>query len=129
MTPLGPERTRINMGFCFPRATAQLPKFPSVLPEYLKRWHIAVSEDNAISENQQRGVRSMFRVPGRFCQLEFGTHNFNNWMVSKMIPNSRQWDAGQRVYIGENVWSNDDEKLIDMVDKSGVADSANTTKK
>jgi hypothetical protein len=46
---------------------------------------MAVSEDNGISMNQERGVRSMFRKPGRYCQLEFGTHNFNNWLVSHMI--------------------------------------------
>lgn len=123
MTPLGPEQTRINMGFCFPKGTTTLPKFQTVLPEYLKRWHIAVTEDNAISCNQQRGVRSMFRVPGRFCQLEFGTHNFNNWLVSRMIDGARKWDAGQRVYVGKEVWSNDDRKLLDLVDKSGVNDN------
>ena len=120
MTPLSPDNTRINMGFCFPKKTVALPKFASVFAQYKKRWHIAVSEDNAISLNQQRGVRSLFRVPGRFCQLEFGTHNFNNWLVSRMIDDSRQWDAGQRVYLGKKVWSNDDEKLLHLVDKSGV---------
>lgn len=78
---------------------------------------MAVTEDNDISQNQQHGVRSMHRKPGRFCQLEFGTHNFNNWLISRMIDGAKKWNPGQRVFIGKNVWSNDDDKLLDIVEK------------
>ena len=54
---------------------------------------MAVSEDNAISLNQQRGVRSMFRRPGRFCELEFGTHNFQNWLLHKMLDGVGEKDS------------------------------------
>ena len=100
LIPTSPTSTHILMGFCFPRKTVALPYFPSVLSKYLKRWHMAVQEDNAISVNQQRGVRSPLRSQGRFSQLEFGTHNFNNWLVSKMIDGSAPWDAGKRVHVG-----------------------------
>ena len=120
MLPSGPEHTTVTLGFCFPRATTELPDFPAKLKEcvarhltaaqwkqedrerwreqeargepnrgharclftvgvsahsvsdggrvlcggrYRKRWHMAVSEDNAIACNQQRGVRSLFRRP------------------------------------------------------------------
>merc|ERR1711934_995947 len=111
MIPVGVHKTKILMGFCFPRPTLKLPRFPGVFKEYLKRWHMGVSEDNDISLNQQRGVRSAFRKPGRFTQLEFGTHNFNNWILSKMLDKQQNiWDPGRRVYLGEGeVYSNDDE--------------------
>lgn len=122
LLPLGRERTHICMGFCFPKSTIERPRFEKVFEEYKKRWHIAVSEDNAISLNQQDGLRSKYRKPGRFCQLEFGTHNFNNWLVSKIVDSGeRGWDAGRRVHVGKNMWSNDDPKLrriIKSVDES-----------
>ena len=80
---------------------------------------MAVAEDNAISLNQQRGVRSKFRKPGRFSQLEFGTHNMNNWLLSRVLD-AREgvgghplvWDPGRRVYVGEGeMFSNDDARM------------------
>merc|ERR1711871_302457 len=113
LIPLGVEKTEIEMGFCFPNETIALQNFPNILPAYLKRWHMAVSEDNAISLNQKEGVRSLHRVPGRFSQLEFGTHNFNNWLLSKVLVHEgrdKTWNPGQRVYIGRKneLFSNDD---------------------
>mmetsp|Transcript_39219 Transcript_39219/g.122373 ORF Transcript_39219/g.122373 Transcript_39219/m.122373 type:complete len:400 (+) Transcript_39219:3-1202(+) len=114
--PSSADRTHVQMGFCFPRATVALPEFPSVLERYLVRWHTAVTEDNAISVNQQRGVRSRFRVPGRFAPLEFGTHNFNNWLLSSMLDGGARWDPGQRVFMGEgDPWSNDDARLMKVL--------------
>ena len=117
LIPRGPRATHIQMGFCFPRASTRQPNFDRVLARYLARWEMAVSEDNAISLNQQRGVRSMFRKPGRFSQLEFGTHNFNNWLLSRMLDRGRgggaYWDPGRRVYVGDEatMFSNDDPRM------------------
>jgi len=120
--PVNPSQCKITMGFCFPKQTTLMPRFEERLPFYLKRWHMAVSEDNAISLNQQRGVRSAFRVPGRFTQLEFGTHNFNNWLLSKvLIGQTSKWDPGKRVYLGEGeMYSNDDERLLGIVREAGA---------
>ena len=121
LIPLGVDKTEIEMGFCFPNETTAVAVFPKVLPEYLKRWHLAVSEDNAISLNQKKGVRSIHRVPGRFSQLEFGTHNFNNWLVSKVVPSRKpelSWDPGKRIFVGheKELFSNDDERMLRIVD-------------
>lgn len=117
LVPVGVEETHIQMGFCFPRETTQLPKFPSVFEKYLARWHIAVSEDIAISLNQQRGLRSPLRVPGRFHPMEFGTHNFNNWLLAQMVDSGPRWDPGARVFTGDasSEWTNDDERLLAVV--------------
>ena len=63
-------------GFCFPATTVELPEFPEIFEKYKHRWATAVKEDNAISMNQQHGLRSPHRRPGRFTPLEFGTHSF-----------------------------------------------------
>ena len=52
--------------------------------------------------------------PGRFNQLEFGVHNFNNWLLSRVIDGP-VWDPGKRVYVGGDMWSNDDERLLSVV--------------
>eukprot|EP00928_Gymnodinium_smaydae_P038645 TRINITY_DN26612_c0_g1_i1.p1 TRINITY_DN26612_c0_g1~~TRINITY_DN26612_c0_g1_i1.p1 ORF type:complete len:863 (+),score=160.36 TRINITY_DN26612_c0_g1_i1:78-2666(+) len=117
--PTGQSSTRIEMGFCFPAATQKLSNFPTVLDRYLHRWNVAVLEDNTISLNQQRSVRSMFRTPGRFCQLEFGTHNFNNWLLSKVVNDDRfSWDPGKRVFTDNALlWSNDDQQMLRLAEE------------
>jgi len=120
LVPTGKQSTKIQMGFCFPRETVKLDVFPDTLERYLHRWHVAVEEDNAISLNQQRGVRSVFRVPGRFGQLEFGTHNFNNWLLSKVIDDQENaWDPGRRIFLPSNkLWSNDDKQMMMLAEES-----------
>ena len=121
--PEGPGRTHIQQGFCFPEETTHLAEFPSVLDRYLARWHIAVSEDNAISLNQQRSVRSVYRVPGRLNQLEFGLHSFNNWLISKVIDGEgNSWFERRSSRIGaegEGLWSNDDPRMRRMAEEVG----------
>eukprot|EP00746_Dinoflagellata_sp_MGD_P153591 gnl/MRDRNA2_/MRDRNA2_84329_c0_seq1.p1 gnl/MRDRNA2_/MRDRNA2_84329_c0~~gnl/MRDRNA2_/MRDRNA2_84329_c0_seq1.p1 ORF type:complete len:539 (+),score=112.12 gnl/MRDRNA2_/MRDRNA2_84329_c0_seq1:60-1676(+) len=120
LIPSAPEKTKIQMGFCFPRETVQLPQFSSTLERYLHRWRTAVAEDNEISLNQQRGVRSVFRTPGRFCQLEFGTHNFNNWLLCRMLDGQKgRWDPGQRVFTGAGeMFSNDSRDMVALAEAS-----------
>ena len=63
------------------------PDFRQEVQTYLRRWHLAVVEDNDISVNQQRGVESAMHEPGPFYVLrEFGVHNFNNWLLDHMFP-------------------------------------------
>lgn len=101
------------MGFCFPKATVALPKFNAVLERYLVRWETAVAEDNAISLNQQRGVRSIRRKPGRFTALEFGTHNFNNYLVAAVVDKPSMWNPGQRVFNGSGMSQDDALRMKD----------------
>jgi len=135
LLPVSVTTTQICMGFCFPRATVSLPRFPVVLERYLHRWHTAVTEDNAISLNQQRGVRSIFRVPGRLGQLEFGNHNFNNWLVAKAVPGLEgTWDPGRRLVLSTAdavgaigvdgatgpCWSNDDPTMMKLAGEAAI---------
>ena len=74
MLPLAVDRTRVTLGFCFPRATVELPHFDEVFERYKVRWATAVGEDNGISANQQAGLRSPHRRPGRFTPLGEAEH-------------------------------------------------------
>jgi Rieske 2Fe-2S family protein len=116
--PTSESSTRIEMGFCFPAATTKLDLFPSRLERYLHRWHTAVMEDNEISLNQQRGVRSINRKPGRYCQIEFGVHNHNNWLLSRVLDGQTAvWEPGQRIFTApqEGLFSNDDGQMLELV--------------
>mmetsp|Transcript_467 Transcript_467/g.1326 ORF Transcript_467/g.1326 Transcript_467/m.1326 type:complete len:237 (-) Transcript_467:248-958(-) len=118
LEPLGVGRTRVHQGFCFPEPTTRLPHFAAVLARYRARWHMAVSEDNAISLNQQSSVCSPARVPGRYAPLEFAVHSFNNYLLGKVLqaPGLR-WDPGRRVHVGDGpLWSNADARLKAYVD-------------
>jgi len=121
LLPTGEHSTRIVMGFCFPPETARLDHFPETVKCYMARWNTAVSEDNAIALNQERGVRSTNRVPGRFCRTEFGTHNFNNWLLANMLDGqTTAWDPGSRLFVQkENAsWSNNDERMVELAAES-----------
>ena len=74
MLPLAVDRTRVTLGFCFPKATVELPHFEEVFDRYRVRWDTAVGEDNGISVNQQAGLRSPHRRPGRFTPLGEAEH-------------------------------------------------------
>ena len=109
--PISVESTRVTLGFCFPRATVELPHFSEVFERYRVRWDTAVTEDNAISLNQQAGLRSSRRRPGRFTPLEFGTHSFNNWLLDHVLNDGLSWDPGKRQF---NIsYSNDDPTFME----------------
>jgi phenylpropionate dioxygenase-like ring-hydroxylating dioxygenase large terminal subunit len=120
LVPTGEMSTRITMGFVFPPETIKLDYFPDRYEVYRRRWHLAVQEDNAISLNQQRGIRSIFRKQGRFAKLEFGTHNFNNWLLAQMLDGQvGRWDPGQRSYFNlEQVFSNDSAQMVMLAEEA-----------
>jgi len=122
LQPEGPMSTKISMGWCFPRETVDLPAFPDVLEAYKKRWNMAVQEDNAISLNQQRGVRSVHRMPGRYCQLEFGVHSLNNWLLCRMLDGQKgRWDPGSRGFVtADEMWSNNDERMVALAEEAAI---------
>ena len=56
-----------------------------------------------------------------------GTHNFNNWLVSRTVDGAARngWNPGRRVFIGQVVKVDDAEqqkmnKVIDEAEKSGL---------
>ena len=83
--PDGPTRSRVTMGFLFPKATAALPDFNTHLDAYLYRWDLAVTEDNDISVNQQKATVNPFHRPGPYHALEFAVHRFDNMVLDAVL--------------------------------------------
>lgn len=83
--PMGPDRTRLIVGSCFPRATVARPDFEDVVQRYYRRWDISIPEDNEISERQQAGLGSPFAVAGRFSFMEPLVHVIDNWVLDRVL--------------------------------------------
>jgi choline monooxygenase len=83
--PTGPERTKVVIGSCFPRQTAERPDFQENVQKYYRRWDKSLPEDNAISERQQVGLRSSFSKPGRLSFHEPVVRDIANWVLDRIL--------------------------------------------
>lgn len=83
-TPEAVDRTRLNIGACFPRATIAAAGFDERVEAYFERWRRATAEDNAICEAQQQGQR-FSRRPGRYAASEFAPHALANWVIDQLL--------------------------------------------
>jgi len=89
--PLGPGRTRVIAGSCFPRATTARPDFAEKVEKYYRRWDKSLPEDNAISERQQAGLRSGLARPGRLSVHEPAVHRIANWVLDRVLDGETAW--------------------------------------
>ncbi|MBS0224064.1 MAG: aromatic ring-hydroxylating dioxygenase subunit alpha [Proteobacteria bacterium] len=83
--PQGPEKTKLIVGSCFPKETVARDDFDEVVERYYKRWDISIPEDNAISELQQKGIRSPLASAGRLSHMEPLVHSIANWTLDKVL--------------------------------------------
>jgi phenylpropionate dioxygenase-like ring-hydroxylating dioxygenase large terminal subunit len=83
--PLGPMRTRVVVGSCFPKATIALPDFEERAKFYYKRWDKSIGEDNVIARLQQRGLVSPLAMPGRMSNLEYLIPKLGEWWINHTV--------------------------------------------
>ncbi len=83
--PLGPERTRITAGSCFPRKVLERNDFADIVPRYYKRLDTTIPEDIKAAEDQQVGLRSPYYRPGRLSYLEALVHTIDNWVLDRVL--------------------------------------------
>ncbi len=62
--PKSPNRSVLEIGGCFPRATVARADFDAVAAPYLERWEAVGREDAGILERQQQGLESAAYAPG-----------------------------------------------------------------
>jgi phenylpropionate dioxygenase-like ring-hydroxylating dioxygenase large terminal subunit len=79
------ERTRVSVGFCFPRTTVARPDFRAMVQRYYLRWETSIGEDNAIGEVQQKGMRALGRPAGRLSWKEHHVHKLANWVLDQVL--------------------------------------------
>ena len=89
-TPSGPETTHVNIGFCFPRASAAMPDFEAKAEPYYRRWMAGIPEDNLISQGQQSGAHSIGHRPGRFSWRERAVYQIANFVLDRVLDSPRK---------------------------------------
>jgi choline monooxygenase len=85
VVPLGPSRSRLGVGFCFPRTTVARADFGAGVEKYFHRWETGITEDNGICEAQQAGLASSLHRPGPFALREPAVHRVNNWVLDQVL--------------------------------------------
>ena len=85
LRPLGPDRTTLIHGGCFPRETVERPDFESVVQRYYHRWDTTADEDIQASEWQQVGLASPLATRGRFSFRESLVHEIDNWVLDRVL--------------------------------------------
>ena len=83
--PLGPDRSKLVAGPCFPRDTVARGDFAEKVQAYYRRWDKSLGEDNRISETQQAGLKSSFSRPGRFSFHEPVVQAIANWVLDHVL--------------------------------------------
>jgi len=83
--PMGPARTKLIVGSCFPKETVARDDFDELVVNYYDRWNKSIVEDNDVSELQQIGITSPFVMPGRFSYMEPLVHTIDNWVLDRVL--------------------------------------------
>ena len=83
--PLGPRRTKVVVGSCFPQSTVQRSDFEEVVEAYYARLDASHPEDNDAAILQQRGLESPHAQPGRLSVRETGVHVVDNWILDQVL--------------------------------------------
>jgi choline monooxygenase len=87
--PVAPGKTTVLVGACFPSAACDRPDFKERASVYYERWRTTLEEDNAISELQQKGVRTRlnYRV-GRLSHRELLVHTIANYILDRVVEDA-----------------------------------------
>ena len=83
--PDGPDRCQIAQVVCFPPETIAADNFEARVPEYYKRFDVAIAEDIPVLEAQQRGMLSPFAEQGPISRLEPVVGKFANWYATRLL--------------------------------------------
>ena len=83
--PMGPARTKLTVGSCFPRSTVERPDFEQEVEKYYYRWDKSIPEDNWISEVQQQGLSSPLSRTSRISHHEVLVHKIANWVLDRVL--------------------------------------------
>ena len=83
--PMGPNKTKLLHGACFPRDRCDRPDFETLAANYYKRWDRTILEDIEAGDQQQVGIASPFARPGRFCFREPLVHQIDNWILDRVL--------------------------------------------
>lgn len=83
--PFAADRTRLQIGGCFPKDRLELPDFEERAAPYLARWEAVGREDVGILERQQKGLGSALYRPGRLSHRDDQTRALGLKVLNRLL--------------------------------------------
>lgn len=84
VTPLGPDRSRLEIGGCFPQDVFADPRFAAKAQAYYDRWEMVGREDVGILERQQRALQSVLYRPGPLSWRDDMVQALGLWVLERL---------------------------------------------
>ncbi len=84
VTPIAPDRSRLEIGGCFPADVVARPGFDSDAQPYYERWEVVGREDVGILERQQIGLQTVGYRPGRLSWRDDQVQALSQWVLDRM---------------------------------------------
>ncbi len=83
MLPTGPQSMQLQVAWCFPESTVELPRFPELLGMAKLAWAALLAQDTMVDIRVQTGMRSRFAPRGRYSFYEEHLLLFNRWLSKR----------------------------------------------
>lgn len=84
VTPVGHDRSILEVGGCFPRAAIDDPEFESKAAAYYERWDAVALEDFGVLEQQQLALGSLLHRPGSLSWRDDEVQAFGKWVCERL---------------------------------------------
>lgn len=81
--PDGPGRSRLEVGYLYPKSTLERSDFQERYDEVVAAFTPIMEQDTFVNERVQRGLQSRFAPRGRFSWQEEALANFNRWLIAR----------------------------------------------
>lgn len=85
--PLAHDRSILEIGGCFPKATLALPDFVERAVPYYERWEKVGIEDVGILEKQQKALTSVLYRPGPLSGRDDLVQAVGKWVLERLTTN------------------------------------------
>ena len=82
--PLSHDRSRLEIGGCFPQSTVADPEFEPKAEPYYKRWELVGREDVGILEKQQIALSSVLYKPGPLSYRDDQVQAVGRWVIDRL---------------------------------------------
>lgn len=84
VTPLAVDRSRLEIGGCFPAERLALPDFATRAAPYYERWERVGREDVGILEKQQLALTSALYLPGPLSSRDDMVQALGLWVLDRL---------------------------------------------
>ncbi|WP_287125042.1 aromatic ring-hydroxylating dioxygenase subunit alpha [Chromohalobacter sp.] len=81
--PVSPETCVVKFGFCVPKSSFERDDFEDIIKPYERHWSQVISEDEAIIQRHQKGLKQASSV--FYTRYEKEVEKFHGWLKSAFV--------------------------------------------